>query len=133
MNQQYEMPVLGDCSYELKALPYQDVARCSTFEEAVHLCIRRSIVWRTQDTWAELLGVSKSYFNQVINGGSPDKPRHMGHPLRSKLQRLAGNTAITQWEDLELKGQLICQINANSREAQLRAELAEIERMKQSA
>lgn len=133
MTRQYEIPVLADCSYAIRELPYQEVANQSTFEEAVYLCMRRSIVFRTQDTWAELLGVSKSYFNQVIHGGTEKQPRHMGWKLESKLQRLAGNKAITQWRDLELSGQLRCQLHADQREAELKAELDEIQRAKQMA
>lgn len=126
MNKQMELAVLADCSFEIKDLPYKDVARCSTIHEAFHLCKTNSIVWRSEDTWAELLGVSKGYFNQVLNGGSPNKPRHMGWDIRSGLQKLAGNRAIVQWEDLELKGQLFCQLNTKTREQELLEELAEL-------
>lgn len=123
MDKQLELPVLGDCSYSVRELPKDEVAMCSTIFEAYRLCMRRSIVWRSQETWAELLGMTKGAFNQVLNGGSSDRKRHMPDSVRRNLQKLAGNKAINQWEDLELSGELHCQRSIEEQEAQIKERL----------
>lgn len=128
MSKQMELPVLGDCSYPIKELREQDVAKCSNKVQAYRMCINNSIVFRTHQTWSELLGVSRSYFTQMMNADTSDKPRYMPPEVEQKLMKLAGNKAPIQWQDLELEGRLHCQITKDQRKEQLLAELAELEK-----
>lgn len=123
-----ELPVLADCTYQLKDLPREHVARCSCIEEAYRMCLNKSIVYRTHQTWAELLGISRGAFTAILNADRSDRPRYMPHPIKSQLTRLAGNRAIYQWEEMELKGELYSQKTAQQEMAELEARLAELKR-----
>jgi hypothetical protein len=50
----------------------------------------------------------------------------MPYPIKSHLTRLAGNRAIYQWEEMELKGELFSQKSATQEMAELEARLAEL-------
>lgn len=126
MSKQMELAVLADCSYELKELKEQDVAKCSNKVQAYRMCVNNSVVVRTHQTWSELLGISRSYFTQMLNADTSDKPRYMPPEIEQKLMKLAGNSAPIQWQQLELEGRLHCQVTKEQREQELLAELAEL-------
>jgi hypothetical protein len=110
-------------------LPVGRVAKQGTFQQAIKLCMDESIVrGRTNNDWADLLGCSKGYVNQVYNGGSAKSGNPMCFNLDQihQLQVEAGNWAIYQWLDLRKKGQLESQ-STEARKAQLLAELAQLE------
>ena len=123
MNTQMELPVMGNCSYSMKSLPESDVARCPSIEYAYRLCMRKAVVKLTDEAWAKRLGVSKSYFSQILEGGTELQPRHMSWKIRSNIQKIAGNDAINQWESLELAGRLMCQSEDYQKEIELLEEL----------
>lgn len=128
MNKQMELPVLGDCSYPIKDLREQDIAKCSNKVQAYRMCVNNSIVARTHQTWAELLGVSRSYFTQFLNADTSDKPRYMPPDVEIKLMQLAGNRAPIQWQVMALEGRLHCQMSKEQKRAELLAELEALER-----
>jgi len=105
------------------------VASCNDFIDSVNLCMNQSIVKRTRETWAELLGMSQGTLSLILNkGGSEKRRRNFPPELINVVQRLSGNTAINQWLDMELKGELNSQQSSESRKEKLLAELAEIEK-----
>lgn len=128
MNKQMELAVLADCSYAMKDLKEQDVAKCSNKVQAYRMCVNQSIVARTHQTWSELLDISRSYFTQMLNADTSDKPRFMPPEVEIKLMQLAGNRAPIQWQNLALEGRLHCQMSKDQKRAELLAELEALDR-----
>ena len=109
-------------------LPIKTVAKQPTFNRAIRLCMDESTIrHRSNQDWADLLGCSKGYVNQVYNGTGS----RTGNKLCFNLDQLhtlqveAGNWAVYQWLELRKHGQLDIQSD-NNRKQRLLDELAEI-------
>lgn len=98
-----------------KLLEERDVRLCSTFESALRVTLRNSIIPRSQDDWAEIFGKTAGTFSQVVNndlhkaahergqakqtGGKGSKflPRYFDPNLIKLAIQQAGNAGILQY------------------------------------
>lgn len=122
---QQEMAFLGALTSELKQLDRDLVKRYSSHAEACHLCMQFSRVHRTQDEWADVIGMNRSQFKQCISTGGK-RVKNLPAEKEEELQKAAGNLALTQWRELYRNGELHCQQDKEAREAELLRELAHI-------
>lgn len=130
MSKQLNCAIVGDAKYEVKQLPDQWVKSCEHSCDALHLCIANSVVPRSYDTWANLLGMSKGQFCAILNSKSSDRKRNLEIDLIAGLETLAGNTAITQYLKLRREGKLFCQQTQDRKIAELEAQIAELRAQK---
>lgn len=126
MKTQLELPVLANCTYEIKPMPTEHVARCRTIQEAYRMCVNHSIVYRTRDTWGELLGMKGGSFTSILNADMSDRPRYAPDGFIKKLTRLSGNDCIYQWIALDKHDQLYHQRSKDAEVEELEARLAEL-------
>lgn len=103
------------------------VAQCDTEQAAYRLCITCSKVHRSQESIAELMGMSKGAFNAILNSDYAERKRYMGRTQQILLEQICQNTVVSQWDRLYRKGLLNCQRSKEDRAAELRAELARLE------
>ena len=52
---------------EDKLLEERDIRLCPSFEAALRVSLRNSLIHRTQDDWAEIFGKTPGTFSQVVN------------------------------------------------------------------
>lgn len=115
----YQVSQIRDVSDDL-------VAMCRDYIDAVNLCMNQSTVRRTRRKWAELLEMSEGNLNLILNrGGSSGRKRYMDPNLFEDVQLLAGNRAISQFFDIQIRGGLQHQ-NMKSRIEELEAELEQL-------
>ena len=110
---QTEMQLMGQIDLEIRDLPAEQVAHCSHWAQAIRLCMDRSRVRRTQDSWAELLGMTRGALNTILNSDTAAKregrERYLSIDLATDIQVLAGNRAIEQYMSMRRQGLLNCQ------------------------
>lgn len=68
----------------------------STFKDALKLCIQLSRVKRTQQDLALQAGVNACQFSKVLRGDF-----HLPGDAIPRIERLCGNSAMTQWLALQ--------------------------------
>lgn len=107
INKQLNLNLIGEVR-QMVDLPYEEVARCSTPLQAVKHCMLK--IDLTEEDWAEYLDTTQSTLNQILNSDKA-KRRKRNFPLEwiNLIQVKAGNRCISQYFDLESKGQLFCQ------------------------
>lgn len=107
INKQLNLNLVGEVR-QMVDLPYEEVARCSTPLQAVKHCISK--IGLSEEYWAEYLDTTQSTLNQILNSDKA-KRRKRNFPLEwiNLIQTKAGNRCISQYFDLESKGQLFCQ------------------------
>lgn len=120
------LPIIGSIKNDVVDAPVYLVAQCRTYKEAVELCMALSIVKRSRSNWADLLGMTSGTLSMILNG-SGERKRNLDPALFTKIQKLAGNRAINQWFDMDLKGSLNHQNEKTKRINDLKAELAALE------
>ncbi len=132
---QHEITILGEVP-QIVDLPNNVVAHCLHYRQAVKLCIERDRSQRSIDDFGQLLKMAKGSLNTILNynpgqplkaNGSKKRKRNLDIDLINRIQQQAGNRAITQFLELEGRGQLNHQ-TSSIRKAELMTELAEIER-----
>lgn len=82
----------GATSGDVITVPDCELRAVGNFKEAVRLCIKLSRVRRTQADLACLAGINVAQFSKVLNGSF-----HLPGDAIAKVERLCGNTAITQY------------------------------------
>ena len=87
---------MGAVNGEVMAVPDCELRAATDFRSALALCIRLSRVRRTQNDLALLAGINASQFSKIMNGSF-----HLPTDLIPVIERLCGNTAITQWLALQ--------------------------------
>ena len=124
---QRKLPLMSELSRKAKQdAPAQLIAQCQNYRDAVRICIQLGPY--SQDQMAELLGMSKGNLNLIINrGGSEKRARYLDPDLFEGIENLCGNRAITQYFEMQSRGQLNRQ-NTSERIAALKQELALLER-----
>lgn len=100
---------------QIKDLPYEEVRLCNNPYQAVRLCIKH----KNHEWLAESLDMKQGTFTNMVNRdilernakkeGKKFRARNMDLGLINQIQALCGNRAISQYLDLESKGQLRCQ------------------------
>ena len=118
------MPLPAEISGDIRTVDPSLVAKCNTEQEAMRLCRRLSKTHYSDESLADLLGVSKGHLNQLLNADLNKRRRHTSRDLGNKLQRICGNRALNQWADMELDGLLEKQRSKTDRLRELEAELA---------
>ncbi|WP_421722399.1 hypothetical protein [Alloalcanivorax xenomutans] len=131
---QRTMPLLGVVNAETADIDPVAVAGCSHWAQAFRLCLRQSRVKRDQRSWADLLGMSVGTLNTLLNADHHTKRgarvRHLDMDLVVEIEELAGNNAISQYQQMRKARQLHCQRGQVSPEqelAELRARVAQLE------
>ena len=102
------------------------VAQCETWKDATRLCMALSHVKRSSKAWAAILGITPGTLSMILNE-SGERKRKLDPDEINTIQRAAGNRAISQWMDLELRGLLNHQNDRQEKINELRAELALLE------
>lgn len=69
-----------------------DISRCKTFLEALGVCIQVSRVKRTDANLAVSSGIHPAQFSRIRQGKA-----HLPTDKIPVIEKLCGNTAITQW------------------------------------
>ena len=107
-DKQLDLSLLGEVR-QIIDLPYDEIARCTTPLSAVRHCMGKIDI--SEEMWAECLGVTQGALNNIINADHIQQKRTRNFPLHwiNLIQRKAGNRCISQYLDLESKGQLRCQ------------------------
>lgn len=113
-DRQLNLSLIGEVR-EMKDLPYNEVAICNTPYDAVRRCIRGI----THAYIADLLGMKQGTFTSMVNrdineitakkNNKEFRPRNFDLHLVNQIQTIAGNRCISQYFDLESKGQLFRQ------------------------
>lgn len=114
----------GAINCDVKPAPEGQLRAAKTFKDALTLCIKLSPIKRTQADLACLAGINVAQFSKVLNGGF-----HLPGDTIPIIERLCGNTAITQWLALQHNGVLVIETVEQklAREnAELRAQLAKV-------
>ena len=123
---QTSLPLMGAIDSKMVPVDSRLVAMCDTEQAAFRLCVNQARVRRTQESIAELMGMTKGALNTVLNSDQSERKRHMSRVQQISLQRICGNTAIDQWADLYEKGLLDCQRDVDDELARLEAEVARL-------
>lgn len=135
---QEQLRLMGEVNGEVANLPWNVVSQCRTIHAAYRLCISQSRTYRTHDNWAALIGLKhRGSFNRILNcDQQPDNreivkrigPDFEGEQLNAhrvvRIQKAAGNRAISQWIELYEKGMLDCQKSKRSEEMDIAEQLA---------
>lgn len=106
-DKQLNLGLLGE-TRQMIDLPYQEVSQCSTPLQAVKHCMSKIVY--SEDEWAEYLSTTQGTLNQILNSDIA-KRRKRNFPLEwiNLIQLKAGNRCVSQYFDLESKGQLLSQ------------------------
>ena len=102
-NKQLDLRLIGEAR-EVKDLSPHEIEHLTTPLSAVRYCMRGI----SESVWADYLEVSQGALNQIINADQlkNDRPRHFPLHWIDKIQRKAGNRAISQFLEYESKGWL---------------------------
>lgn len=82
----------GAVSGDVKPASEAEIRAVKTFRDAIRLCIKLAPVKRTQNDLACLAGINATQFSKIINGAF-----HLPTDKIPVIEKLCGNTAITQW------------------------------------
>lgn len=112
---------------EIKAVDEAVIRAIGSFREALGVCIRLSRVKRTNNDLALLAGISPSLFSRILNGNT-NKPYSAANLDGDKIpviEKLCGNTAMTQWLALQHGAELHYK-TAEEKLAEAQAEIARL-------
>ena len=112
---------------EIKAVDEAVIRAIGNFREALGVCIRLSRVKRTNNDLALLAGISPSLFSRILNGNT-NKPYSAANLDGDKIpviEKLCGNTAMTQWLALQHGAELHYK-TAEEKLAEAQAEIARL-------
>jgi plasmid maintenance system antidote protein VapI len=111
---------MGAVNGEILPVPDSEMRAATDFRSALALCIRLSRVRRTQNDLAMLAGINASQFSKIMGGSF-----HLPTDLIPVIERLCGNTAITQWLASQHGAQLKVE-TLEEKVVRLEAELARV-------
>jgi plasmid maintenance system antidote protein VapI len=83
---------MGAMNCEVSPVPEGEMRAATDFKSSLALCIRLSRVRRTQNDLAGLVGINATQFSKIMNGAF-----HLPTDKIPVIEKLCGNTAITQW------------------------------------
>ena len=106
---QRELPVHGFIKQEVRDLPWDLIAKCSTEQAAMRVCVSQSKIPYTHDEIAEYLDCKRCEVTAMLNADKNRRKKWMCRTRQVRLQQLCGNRAIDQWAEMFAKGMLICQ------------------------
>lgn len=109
--QQELAPLLGVIEGAPSEIDWALVRMCDTEQEAIRLCQAkaRNLAYRKDGPLAKDLGMSRASFNTIRNCDQHERQRYMPSTKKIDMQKLCGNWAIRQWEELYARGDLNCQ------------------------
>lgn len=124
LNQQGELrPLLGAIRIKPQLVDWALIAKCLDEIGALQLCVQLS---RLQyDTVAFKLGIDKGHFTRIMGGHG-----HLPARKRTQLMSICGNLAPVQFDCLRF-GLKLKEDDLEEREAELTAQLAQIQRAKE--
>lgn len=93
----------GVADGEVKPVDEAVIRAIGGFREALGVCIRLSRVKRTNNDLALLAGINPSLFSRVLNGDTSKRysAANLDGDKISVIEKLCGNTAMTQWLALQ--------------------------------
>lgn len=127
MQSQLNLRLYGQANPPITQVSNDEVALCSSEQDAYRMCVNKAIPKRTNHDMAELLGMSEAQFSRILNADYHKVQRHAGRVFQIELQRVCNNRVIDQWAALYEAGMLNCQRTLIDRKAELLAELADLE------
>lgn len=86
----------GAVSGDVKTVPESQLKAAKTFKDSLRLCIKLSPVKRTQNDLACLAGINACQFSKILKSDF-----HLPGDSIAAIERLCGNTAMTQWLALQ--------------------------------
>ena len=95
---------------------------CKNWRDAFKTGLRNSRHNATQDWIAEKMKISSSHFNEMINK-KPHSPKYFDFDRIQELEMYLGNTAITQFFDLQRRGLLNWQTGEEELPIEVKAKL----------
>lgn len=98
----------GVADGEVKPVEDAVIRAIGDFREALGVCIRLSRVKRTNNDLALLAGISPSLLSRILHGNTskPYSAANLDGDKIPVIEKLCGNTAITQWLALQHGAQL---------------------------
>lgn len=105
---QTNLALLAPMTFEIREIDSRLVGQCKTYKQAVALCMSQAKTPYTRERWAYMLDMSKGTLNTILDGERREdkRKRNLDPSLFSEIQRIAGNQAINQWFQMELRGEL---------------------------
>jgi plasmid maintenance system antidote protein VapI len=91
MNQSLNLS-FGMCCCEVLPVDEAQIKTCKTFKDALRLCMKLSRVKRTQSDLASQAGVNACQFSKILHSDF-----HLPGDAIATIEKLCGNTAMTQW------------------------------------
>jgi len=116
------MSLLGDVTRPLKPHSNADMALCRSKSDAAYLSLRACGM--DQEHVAERMAMDPGHLSRLIRGNRP-----WNDAQQERFERITGSLALTQYDCMK-RGGVFYVDPLDAREAQLKAELAEIERQK---
>lgn len=116
---QKEFPLIGSVTRPTYVHPASEMALCNSMTQAAYLAIRHARL--TQDEAADRLCVTAGYLSMLLTG-----KRHWSEDKLRRLMTITGSMAPLQWLCISV-GALLFVDPVETRKAQLRAELHELE------
>lgn len=86
----------GAVNGEVKTVEDSELRGAKSFKDAIKLCIQLSPIKRTQNDLACLAGINPCQFSKILKSDF-----HLPGDSISVIEKLCGNTAITQWLALQ--------------------------------
>lgn len=110
----------GAVSGDVKPAPEGQLRAAKTFKDALRLCIKLSPVKRTQNDLAILAGINACQFSKILKSDF-----HLPGDSIAVIEKLCGNTAMTQWLALQHGAELHYK-TAEEKLAEAQAEIARL-------
>lgn len=110
----------GMCCCEVLPVDEAQIKACKSFKDALRLCMRLSRVKRTQSDLASQAGINACQFSKVLHGDF-----HLPGDSITQIEKLCGNTAMTQWLALQ-HGATLHFETLEEKVARLEAQLAKV-------
>lgn len=100
--EQLELNILGRLDGP-RAVAFEELAKAGTYRDACIACwTHRRVKNMTASTLAEITGMRPSHISDYFSANPLDKHGHERREMPAKyipaLERIAGNTFITQWQ-----------------------------------
>jgi len=86
----------GVSNCEVLTVDEGQIKACKSFKDSLRLCMKLSRVKRTQSDLASQAGINVCQFSKIIHSDF-----HLPGDSISAIEKLCGNTAMTQWLALQ--------------------------------
>jgi hypothetical protein len=107
--------------------PISEIRLCRNELDAARLMMRLSPVKRHEAAWAEMMGISPSTFNEIMNNGRGSRVRNPPPGFFRELQRLSQTDVMAKFYALQIGRTLTAVDEKEERRRELLAELEALE------